>query len=293
MAGETTALPTNQTSALVNNINALLQTFGGTKTTQTSNAGDTAALQNVLGQLQGADYNAMLQSIFQQASGQIPGLQTALGNAIGARSGGNSAVAAALQKLLQQTSVAAQDQIAKQQLTNQQTQVQAGQAVANATKGTQSTQQQGTNVAGGAANLAKATALAQLLASGLKLTGNTTLQDAVGKALGAVTSAPATPAVEGPVGSTFNDMYAAAPAAVTSAPAPAPTAPQMSQAPGLGGIDLTALLAGSPGVAAPDLSGIDIWSPTSDVIVGAPDNGLNLDFVPDATAYEFGTNWWE
>lgn len=189
--GGTGALPTGQTGDLVKNIASLLQLMGGTQTTQTTNPGDTAALQNVLGQLQGADYNAMLQSIFQQAGGQIPGLQQALGNAIGARSGNNSAVQAALSKLLQQTSVAAQDQIAKQQLTNQQTQVQAGQAVANATKGTQSTQQQGTNLKAGATNLAKGTALLQLLSAATKATGTNTIQDAVKSIFGAGTAAPA------------------------------------------------------------------------------------------------------
>jgi len=80
----------------------LLQLLGGTKTT--TSPGDISALQSTLGQLQGTDYEAMLKAIFQQAGGQIPGIQQALGNAIGARSGGNSAVQAALQKLLAQTS---------------------------------------------------------------------------------------------------------------------------------------------------------------------------------------------
>lgn len=301
---EKDALPTNQTGSLVNNINALLQTFGGTKTTSSTNSGDITALQNVLGQLQGADYNAMLQSIFQQAGGQIPGLQIALGNAIGARSGGNSAVAAALQKLLQQTSVAAQDQIAKQQLANQQTQVQAGQAVANATKGTQSTQQQGTNVAGGAAGLAKAAALTQLLASGLKLTGNNTLQDAITSFMGS-SAAPA-PAAEGIQGTTAAMQGGFGPGAATITSAPAPTvAPQMSMAPGMSsGLDLNALLTGSSGTTGLDLSalmppavadsmgtGSFAFEPTAPI---TPDfSPSEQTFVPDETVYEFGTQWWE
>ena len=56
MAEPNAALPTNQSANLVNNLTALLQTLGGTKTTTSTNPGDTAALQNVLGQLQGADY---------------------------------------------------------------------------------------------------------------------------------------------------------------------------------------------------------------------------------------------
>lgn len=238
MAEPNAALPTNQSANLVNNLTALLQTMGGTKTTTSTNPGDTAALQSVLGQLRGADYNAMLQSLFQQAGGQIPGLQVALSNAIGSRSGGNSAVAAALQKLLQQTTVAAQDQIAKQQLTNQQTQVQAGQAVAQATKGTQETKQQGTNIGQGVSNLAKATALTQLLGSALKLTGKGTLQDAFSSLTSAnpnfgtatPTGAPAyasAPLTNPFAGGTGPGM----PATYTSAELPAMAAPMMQSAP--------------------------------------------------------------
>lgn len=216
------ALPTGQANSLAANIASLLQTFGGTQTTATSNPGDIAALQATLGQLQGADYNAMLQSIFQQAGGQIPGLQAGLSNAVGARSGGNSAVAAALQKLLQQTTIAGQEQIAKQQLANQQTQVQAGNAIAQATKGTQQTQQQGTNLKQGAGNLATAAALTQLLGSGLKLTGNATLQDAINKVIGTSVAAPA-----GQLANPFiGDVGAGMPATYTGAPTP-----QMSMAP--------------------------------------------------------------
>lgn len=199
--GGTAALPTSQSGDLVKNITSLLQLLGGTKTTETTNPGDTAALQNVLGQLQGADYNAMLQTIFQQAGGQIPGLQQGLSNAIGARSGSNSAVQAALQKLLQQTTVAAQDQMAKQQLANQQAQIQAGQAVANATKGTQTTKQSGTNLKAGVGNLAKGTALLQLLSAATKATGSNTIQDAVQKMGGmfGMTSAPAAGGFMGPL----------------------------------------------------------------------------------------------
>ena len=63
--------------------------FGGQTTTVSP--GNIAPLEQVLAQLQGQDFTALLQSIFQQAAGQIPGLQAAYGNAMGARSGGNSA----------------------------------------------------------------------------------------------------------------------------------------------------------------------------------------------------------
>lgn len=145
------------TNDITGGLAALLQQLGGTKTT--SSPGDTAALQNVMSQLQGQDYEKMLQAIFNKAGGQIPGLQAAMSNAIGARTGGNSAVAAALQKLMQDTTVNAQDQIAKLQSQNMQTQMSAAANVAQATKGT--TQKTGTDVGGGLANAAKILALLQ------------------------------------------------------------------------------------------------------------------------------------
>jgi len=270
------ALPTGQSANLAANISALLQTFGGTKTTTSSNPGDVEALRGVLGQLQGADYNAMLQTIFQQAGGQIPGLQVALGNAIGARSGGNSSVAAALQKLLQQTTIAGQDQIAKQQLQNQQQQVQAGTAIAQATKGTQQTQQQGTNVKQGASSLAQAAALTQLLGSALKLTGKGTIQEALGS-MGSsgtsgvsVNSAPVQGGMN--VGGVINgEQYRyseAAPGMITSAAAPQLAAP-MSMAPPTG-IDINAVL----GATAPQMSPVAAVAPDSSM-----DGGMSL--APD------------
>lgn len=241
------ALPTGQTTGMIGNISALLQLLGGQKTTQTSNPGDISALQATLGQLQGADYNAMLQSIFQQAGGQIPGIQAAMGNATGARSGGNSAVQAALQKLLQQTTIAGQQQIAQQQLQNQQTQVQAGQGIAQATKGTQQTQQQGTNVGKGAGALAQGLALTQLLSSVLKMTGQGTIQEAAGKVFGPAAASTATPAT-GPTGQTAMTTPAGAP--VFSAPAP-----QMSMAPGMSaGINMEALLGNTPQMSTPNMA---------------------------------------
>jgi hypothetical protein len=91
-------------------------------------------------------------------------LQQALGNAIGARSGGNSAVAAALQKLLAQTSTGAMDQVAKLQAQNFATQANVGSSIAQATKGT--TQKSGTDVSSGMSELAK---LAALLSATQKL----------------------------------------------------------------------------------------------------------------------------
>jgi hypothetical protein len=124
----------------------LLQALGGTRTTQSTNAGDTAALTQLISQLQGTDYNKLLEAVFQQAAGAIPGFQAAYGNAVGARSTGNSAVQAALNKLLTQAAIQGQSQIADQQLRNAQIQAQAGGSIAQATRGTQQTQKSGTNL---------------------------------------------------------------------------------------------------------------------------------------------------
>jgi len=163
---------------------SLLSTLGGTKTT--SNPGDTAALRGTLAQLQGQDFNALLQQIFQQAGGQIPGLQTAYGNAVGARRSGNSAIQNALSALLSQTTIAGADTVAKAQAQNLQTQAQVGGNIAQATKGT--TQQQGTNLGNAAKNLAILQGLAKLMETdmGKKL---------IGGGLGAVTGTGAQPAL--------------------------------------------------------------------------------------------------
>ena len=137
-------------------IASLLTALGGQRGTTTTNAGDTSALQSVLAQLQqqNANSQALLQSIFQQAAGQIPGLQSAFGNAVGARSGNNSAVQAALSELLQQTTVAAQAQIAQQQAQNLAAQAGVGNAIAGATKGTSQKTTAGTNLGQAGAILA-------------------------------------------------------------------------------------------------------------------------------------------
>lgn len=152
------ALPETTSNPLAG-IAALLQTLGGTQ--QTTNAGDTGPLRNVLAQLQAQDPNALLQSVFQQAGGQIPGLQQAYANAIGARSGGNSAVQAALNELLKQTTIAGQAQVVQQQQQNLATQQQAAANIANATRGTKATS--GTNLGASAKMLGVLQLLSMLM----------------------------------------------------------------------------------------------------------------------------------
>jgi len=139
----------------------LLATLFGSKTTQTGTA-DTSALTALLSQLQGQDYTQLLNSIFAQAGGQIPGMQAAYSNAVGARSGSNSAVQANLERLMQQTALLGQQQVVQQQQANQQLQGQVAGNIANATRGAVTKQ------AGQAKSLAGTLALAQ---AALKLTG--------------------------------------------------------------------------------------------------------------------------
>jgi hypothetical protein len=103
----------------VNAVADLLALFGGKQQT-TQNTADISGLQALQGELGGQDFSGLLASIFQQAAGQTPGLQARMSNAVGARTGGNGAVNAALQKLLQDTTIKAQGQLVQQQMANQQ-----------------------------------------------------------------------------------------------------------------------------------------------------------------------------
>lgn len=116
-----------------------VQSGGTSGETVTINPGDISYLQQLFGEMQGADYNGILQQIFQQAAGQIPGFQQAFQNSVGARSGNNSAVAAMLQRLLQQTTTSAQSQLVEQMLKNQSIRQNIGTAIAQATRGTTQT----------------------------------------------------------------------------------------------------------------------------------------------------------
>lgn len=226
------------TGSQVADIGALLSALFGKSTTQTatSNPGDTAALTQLMAQLQGADYNATLQSIFQQASGQIPGLQAAYGNAIGARSGGNTAVQAALNELLKQTSVAGAKQVSDMQLQNQQIQAQTGGAIANATKGT--TQTQTTKSPGQAAELASIIALTQ---AALKLTGSKDLSElgqkfGLGTAGAGTTGGQATTPAQG---QTMPAQQSQAPVMSAAMPQNLINAMPVFQTPGMGSMEWT------------------------------------------------------
>lgn len=171
--------------------------FGGT--TQTVSPGNINPLQQVLAQLQGQDFNALLESIFQQAAGQIPGLQAAYGNSMGARSGGNSAVQAALNELLKQTTLAGQQQIASQQAQNFQTQGQVAANIAQATRGTQTTQ--GADLGGIAKNLLLLQGLSMLTGKSGPLSGMMDKLGGLGKSVAdGFTSPTSTSATGAPQG---------------------------------------------------------------------------------------------
>lgn len=203
-------------------LDMLMNVVAGDKKT-TTNAGDTTALNNVIGQLKGFDPNALLQSIFQQAAGQIPGLRQQMVHAAGARSGSNSAMSASLQKLLQETMLAGQQKISEQMLQNAQIQSNAGSAIAQATRGT--TQQSGADVMPIAQKLA---ALALLQKSGI-LQGAKGMfglgEDEPGKTAGKQAAASAPAPVAMPVATAANPFDGSG-SPLTSAPA-APIAPIM------------------------------------------------------------------
>lgn len=116
------------------------QTGGDSTTVSTMNPGDISYLQDLIAEMQAADYGKLLESVFQQAAGQIPGFQSAFGNAVGARSGGNGTVAAMLQRLLQQTSLAGAKQVSDATLQNQNIRSNAAANIAQATRGTRQVQ---------------------------------------------------------------------------------------------------------------------------------------------------------
>lgn len=141
-------------------LNSMLTALGGTRAT--TNAGDTGALRQLLAQLQGADYQSVLDSVFQQSAAKVPQIQTGLANALGARSGNNSAVATALMNLQKDTAIAGAQAVNQAQLQNQQIQQNAAGNIAQATRGT--VQKSGTNLGQAATILA---ALSGLKKSGL------------------------------------------------------------------------------------------------------------------------------
>ena len=159
-------------------LQTLMTLIGGDKQTATTSPTNTAPLEGVLAQMQGVNYDQLLQSIFQQAAGTIPGFQAAYANAVGARSGSNSAMQAALQNLLKQTTVESQKQVATLQQQNLANQANA----ASNLRGQQTTTAK-------PSQLGQMAALIGLLQGATKLGGFNTVQDMLGAVTG--TAAPA------------------------------------------------------------------------------------------------------
>lgn len=221
-------------------ISNLLNTLGGQRTTVRTSPGDTRQLEAVIAGLQGQDFEALLQSIFQQAAAEIPGLQQAYANAMGARTGRNTSIEAALQELLKQTTLAGQQQIASQQAQNFQTQAQAAQGIAQATTGTKQETQQRTNLGAAAQGIAALQLLSMLTGTkeepGLIRKGIDTIK---GFGQGETVSPVAT-GVASPV------------AQMSAAPISSPAAmPTMSFAPTGGGLGFQGTLPGGGGFTAP------------------------------------------
>jgi len=171
----------------------LLALLSGGGETVTTSPGDTAALQQLLAQMRGVNPADQLAAIFQQAQGAIPKFQAAYSNAVGARSGKNSAIAASLQDLLKATTIAAQNNFAQQQNQNFATQAQAGNAIANATK--EQTKATKANTMTGS-SLGDIAALIGLLKAGTQLTGTKTVGEMFDKVTGASSATAPAPAID-------------------------------------------------------------------------------------------------
>lgn len=270
MAPPQDKVPETTSRSPLADIATAINTIAGSraKQTTTTSPGDIAALQQSIAALQGIDYNAMLESMLQKAGAQIPNIQAAYGRAVGARSSGNAAYAAALQQLIKETAMAAQEKIAAQQLQNQQAQIQAGQAIAQATKGTTqtSTTKQGTD-------LQRAAGLLALFAGLKKMQGMD-----IGKEISSIftTSGGGTGASVG--GTAATPTVIPSPVAETPTAAPmAATAPADTRTMGLAQSLVTALTAPITAVTG----FIDsLTSPSTNTTTGGSGNAL-VDFIQE------------
>lgn len=140
MAGEKTVALTNG----MQNILSLLQTIAGTetKTTGTANIGPLQSVMDQIAASQGTQGQQLLESIFSQAAGAIPGIMGNTFNASGSRAP-NNVMAGTLQKLMADVTKQAQAQLVQQQQNAQQMQLNAASQIANATRGQRQVQKSG------------------------------------------------------------------------------------------------------------------------------------------------------
>lgn len=144
----TTSQTTDGTNKVTGNVNTTGNTLSQQDTT-TQKTADTSALMKVFEQQQAGVSPEMLQAIFTQGAGQVPGLVATLANAVGARQSGNAPLAAGLGTLMAQLTGKAAELTTSQRNASGQTAA----AIADATSGQkttgnvaqQSTQQQATD----------------------------------------------------------------------------------------------------------------------------------------------------
>ena len=211
-------VPVPNQAAVLQELMQLISGGGETRTTRTT--GNISWLEQLLAQLQGADYERTLQSVFANAAENIPGLRQQLVHAAGARGGNNTAMEAALQRLLAATTVQAQGQLVEQQQRNQQIQQAAGANVAQHTQRTTQETKPRTATGHPLGDIAAMTAAIQGI---MRLTGAKSVQDLFGQITGV-----AAPAAQGTTAQAPVQTRAAAP--VTTA---APTNLQAAQSPQL------------------------------------------------------------
>jgi hypothetical protein len=241
------------------NLIDLANLFGGQKTSTTGKA-DTSLISALAPQvLNPADPAALIASLFQQAQGQMPALAAARSNAVGGRTGRNSGIAVASDKLMQDTVLKAQQQIMQQEQTRQQIAAQLATGLAGATRG--STTQQGTN-------LGRATGVLGLLSAGSKLADTR-----LGKKAGDL------------VGQGFNSLQNSLIGSDPAAPADTFVMQDAGNVdPNTYGLDaMTQDLSsfgtfgdfgGEVASAAPDFGGMADWQNEFDQLIGLADGGL-------------------
>lgn len=135
MAGETSKPRVSTPSSGVGDIAEVLKLIAGENSTSTQ-TGDTGPLSAIISELAGnnsAQQTAVLQSIFQQAAGKIPGIMGNTYNATGSRAAPGQ-LPPQLQDLMAQVTLAAQQQLAAQSLQNSGQRIQAAQTIAGANR---------------------------------------------------------------------------------------------------------------------------------------------------------------
>lgn len=135
MAGTEKATVPVQSGGGISEITDLVKLLTGTQTSS-AQTGDTGALSSIIAELGAnspAQQQAVMQTIFQQAAGKIPGIMGNTYNATGSRAAPGQ-LSPQLQDLMSQVTLAAQQQMAAQSLQNSQQRIAAAQTIAGANR---------------------------------------------------------------------------------------------------------------------------------------------------------------